>query len=202
MLQFQKAAFSLETAVKNSRTGVGRRFFGGGGRSWSGSQKLLAPFHPAVPSLGSSEPVSVWAQRFPQLGRPENDQICCFFTALFAHQPTNCHWTADTAIHSGFTLCGSNNPQTSDTPRISSRANVLQVECPAGSQASWCPTQKFNILFFSWWHALLNLLFIHRNIQPCSRPKHPIAWPKSSFPTLVLKHSRVSHGNMDTRATP
>lgn len=49
---------------------------------------------------------------------------------------------------------------------------------PAGSQASLYPMQKFKILFFSWWHALLNLPFIHSNIQPCSKSKHPSAWPK------------------------
>lgn len=100
----------------------GKKIFAVGGRSWSESQKLLAPFHPAMPSLGNFEPVPVWALRFLHRWSPEKDQICWFFTALCssAHKlPLHC-----SVIHSEFTLLGSNNPQTSEMPRISSRANV------------------------------------------------------------------------------
>lgn len=55
--------------------------FCSGRKELIGSQKLLAPFHPAMPSLGNLEPVTVWAL-FPHLWSPENDQICWFFTAL------------------------------------------------------------------------------------------------------------------------
>lgn len=178
MLQFHKAAFSLETAVKSSRTGVGRRFL-----LWEEGADL------GLRScwLHSTLPCIHWAalsqSQFEHRGFPilEAQRMIRFagFSLPFLLISTQ---TATGLQTLPFTLCGSNNPQPSEMPRISSRANMYSGwMCPAGSQARWpfpFPMQKFSILFFIWWNAVLNLPFIQRNTQPCSRPRHPRAWPK------------------------
>lgn len=96
MLQFHKAAFSLETAVNNFRTGVGRRFLQWEEGADLGSEAAgsIPPCHAFTGQPGASlslSPVS------PPL-KPRERSDFAGFSLPFAHQDTNCHWIADTPI--------------------------------------------------------------------------------------------------------